>query len=114
MSRLGQNFEVNGEELGGGSLVDRGADFLDVLGFGWGIALADFAVEVPEIDAFGEGFFAFAFEVFPHLAFDLLDHPRGLMVRGAQGKYFFHVEGLCREQTGLSSGEIGESLNFRV
>ena len=65
--------------------------------------LTDFAVKIPKIYTLWQRFFPLAFEVFPHVTFDLFDHPSGLVIRRGQWEYLFHVlPPLCRAWSFLS------------
>jgi carbonic anhydrase/acetyltransferase-like protein (isoleucine patch superfamily) len=102
MTGFREDFDVDRLALAGHRLVDGRDDFLDVLCLGLGSALSDLAVEIPEIDAFRTTFFPLPLQIFPDIALDLLDDPRGLVARGSQGKLLFHDTSLWSAKLILS------------
>lgn len=68
-------------------------------------ALADPAIEVPEIDAFRQGLAALAFHVLAHVVLDRIDHTRGLQAGHFERERFLH-DGLWRSYATLSMADL--------
>ena len=78
VTRNRQNLDIDRLPFAGGRQVDRRNQFFHVLLLRNGRFATCLAIEIPEIDAFGQCLAALAFDIFPHLILDRFDHPRCL------------------------------------
>lgn len=100
-----KDFDIDRGAFARCCLVDGGGNFFEMLGFCGGFSLANLAVESPKIHALWQRFFALAFDIFSHIALDLLNDAGRLMVRRGEGKCLFHLTA-CVQQRRCCLGEV--------
>jgi hypothetical protein len=90
MTRLGENLQIKRFQLQFNDFIDRFGDFSEVDLFRVFRTVAESAGEVPEVDAFRQGFIALPLDVLIDFVPYRFDEPVSFDFRVGQLKCFFH------------------------